>query len=49
MHFCLEAVAWGRAHQEMSVIEAIGLDEIAWQRGQRYLRLVYQIDADCRR
>ncbi|WP_304707628.1 transposase [Haliea sp. E1-2-M8] len=25
------------------------MDEIAWQRGHRYLTLVYQIDADCRR
>lgn len=39
------AVDWGRAHQDLSGIRAIGVDEIAWQRGHRYLTLVYQIDA----
>ncbi len=43
------AVAWGRAHQDLSDVTAIGIDEIAWQRGHRYLTLVYQIDADCKR
>jgi transposase len=43
------AVAWGRAHQDLTGITAIGIDEIQWQRGQHYLTLVYQIDADCRR
>ena len=43
------AVEWGRAHQELSDIEAIGIDEIAWQRGHRYLTLVYQIDEGRRR
>lgn len=43
------AVSWGRAHQDLSGITAIGIDEIAWQRGHRYLTLVYQIDANCKR
>ena len=43
------AVSWGREHQNLEGIEAIGVDEIAWQRGHRYLTLVYQIDAGCRR
>ena len=43
------AVNWGRAHRDLSGIEAIGIDEIQWQRGHRYLTLVYQIDAGCRR
>lgn len=43
------AVAWGRAHQALSGIESIGIDEIQWQRGHRYLTLVYQLDAGCRR
>jgi transposase len=43
------AVAWGRAHQDLSGVEAIGVDEIAWQRGHRYLTLVYQIDGHCKR
>ena len=43
------AVEWGRVHQDLDDIEAIGIDEIQWQRGHRYLTLVYQIDAGCRR
>ncbi len=43
------AVEWGRANQDLSGIGAIGIDEIAWQRGHRYLTLVYQIDEGCRR
>ena len=43
------AVTWGRAHRDLSGIEAIGIDEIQWQRGHKYLTLVYQIDAGCRR
>jgi len=43
------AVAWGREHMDLSGIEAIGVDEIAWQRGHNYLTLVYQIDAHCKR
>jgi transposase len=43
------AVEWGRAHQLLTGIEAIGIDEIQWQRGHRYLTLVYQIDEHCRR
>jgi len=43
------AVFWGLAHREWGVIEAIGVDEIQWQRGHRYLTLVYQIDAGLKR
>jgi transposase len=43
------AVSWGLAHRDMKGIEAIGVDEIQWQRGHKYLTLVYQIDEDCRR
>ncbi len=43
------AVEWGRAHQELEGIKAIGIDEVQWQRGHRYLTLVYQIDEGCRR
>ena len=38
------AVTWGRAHQDLTEIEAVGIDEIQWQHGHRYLTLVYQID-----
>ena len=48
-HSVERAVEWGRAHQDLGGIEAIGIDEIQWQRGHRYLILVYQIDVGCRR
>ena len=34
------AVTWGRAHRDLSGIEAIGIDEIAWQRGHKFSQLV---------
>jgi len=43
------AVEWGRAHQNLSGIRALGIDEIKWQLGHRYLTLVYQIDEACKR
>jgi transposase len=43
------AVAWGKAHRELRGIRAIGIDEIQWRAGNRYLTLVYQIDAGCHR
>ena len=43
------AVSWGRENRDLSSIKAIGVDEIQWQIGHRYLTLVYQIDAHCRR
>lgn len=42
-------VHWGVIHREIGAIEAIGVDEIAYRRGHKYLTLVYQIDQDCRR
>ena len=42
-------VRWGLVHREIGSLEAIGIDEIQYRRGHRYLTLVYQIDADCRR
>jgi len=38
------AVTWGRAHQDLSGIRSIGVDEIQWQKGHKYLSVVYQID-----
>jgi transposase len=43
------AVAWGLAHRNLEGIEAIGVDEVQWQKGHHYLTLVYQIDGKCRR
>ena len=43
------AVSWGLAHRNLGGIEAIGVDEIQWQRGHRYLTLVYQIEDGMKR
>ena len=47
------AVAWvveyGLAHRDLSGISAIGVDEVQFQKGHRYLTVVYQIDSACRR
>jgi len=43
------AVSWGLAHRDLKGVEAIGVDEIQWQKGHKYLTLVYQIDEKCRR
>lgn len=43
------AVSWGLAHRDLTHIESIGVDEVAWQRGHNYLTLVYQIDDGCKR
>ncbi len=42
-------VKWGLVHRDLDGIDSIGVDEIQWQRGHRYLTLVYQIDENCRR
>lgn len=42
-------VAYGLAHRDLSGIEAIGVDEVAYRKGHRYLTLVYQIDEGRRR
>lgn len=43
------AVTWGRSHLQLDGIRSIGIDEIAWQHGQTYMTLVYQIDVGFRR
>jgi transposase len=42
-------VDWGLAHRSLQGITAIGVDEIQWRRGHRYLTLVYQIDQGVKR
>ena len=37
------AVEWGLAHRDLSRLNALGVDEIAWSRGHSYLTLVYDI------
>jgi transposase len=43
------AVSWGLKHRDLEGIQAIGVDEIQWRRGHKYLTMVYQIDAESRR
>lgn len=38
-------VQWGLEHRTLGPIRAIGVDEIAYAKGHKYLTLVYQIDA----
>jgi transposase len=42
-------VAWGLEQRTLGPIQAIGVDEIAYAKGHKYLRLVYQIDSHCTR
>jgi transposase len=44
-----EAVRWGLAHRNLDGIRSIGVDELSWKKGHKYLTLVYQIDHGCRR
>lgn len=43
------AVEWGLAHRDLSNIRAIGIDEVLWHKGHKYLTVVYQIDQGLRR
>jgi len=42
------AVEWGRAHQDLSGITALGVDEIYWKKG-KFLTVVYQINEGAKR
>lgn len=42
-------VEYGLAHRDLSGITALGIDEVQYRKGHKYLTLVYQIDAGCRR
>jgi transposase len=43
------AVEWGRQRMDLSGIKSVGVDEIQWRDGHKYLTLVYQIDQGARR
>jgi transposase len=43
------AVAWGLEYRDLEGIESIGVDEVQWQKGHKYLTLVYQIDDGSKR
>jgi transposase len=42
-------VEWGLVHRELGQIRAIGVDEIQYSKGHKYLTLVYQIEEGCTR
>jgi len=42
-------VAFGLEHRQLGAIRAIGVDEIQYAKGHKYLTLVYQIEQDCTR
>lgn len=42
-------VEFGLAHRDLDGITAIGVDEVQYRKGHKYLTLVYQIDAGYRR
>ena len=48
-HSVCAQVEWGLAHRDLSGIQVLGIDETSWQRGHRYLTVVYQLDAQARR
>ncbi len=43
------AVTWGRNHMDWDGITAIGIDEMQWGRGHRYITVVYQINQGAKR
>lgn len=43
------AVLWGIANRSLEGITSIGIDEIPWRKGHKYLTLVYQIQEGCKR
>jgi transposase len=42
-------VAYGLKHRSLEGIEALGVDEVAYSKGHKYMTLVYQIDAGKKR
>jgi len=42
-------VTWGLANRQLGPIAAIGVDEIQYAKGHKYLTLVYQIEEGCTR
>lgn len=43
------AVMWGRQRMSLDNIFSIGIDEVLWHKGHKYLTVVYQIDSHCKR
>lgn len=43
------AVTWGLEHRDLESVRAIGIDEVLWHTGYKFLTVVYQIDEGLRR
>ena len=43
------AVCWGLINRSLDDVTAVGVDEIQWRKGHKYLTLVYQIQEGCKR
>lgn len=43
------AVRWGLSNRNLTGILSIGVDEVLWHKGHKYLTVVYQIDNHCKR
>lgn len=43
------AVHWGLEHRKLDGITAIGVDEVQYRRGHKYVTVVYQLDQGCKR
>jgi len=43
------AVLWGIGNRSLEGVTAVGIDEIQWRKGHKYLTLVYQIQEGCKR
>jgi transposase len=43
------AVFWGLANDEWQDVRTLGVDEIAWRKGQSYLTMVYRLDEERKR
>lgn len=44
-----DVVEWGMAHRDLSGVRAIGIDEVHFGQGQKYLTVVYQLCGNVRR
>ena len=40
----ISVVEWGLKHRSLEGITAIGVDEILWRKGRKFVTVVYQID-----
>jgi transposase len=43
------AVEWGLAHRDLGGVKAVGIDEVAWQRGRTYMTRLSDIGAGSKR